>query len=85
MFAKLSGNYSAFWFFFSNLENRDDLNEWKEEVMTEKVILETPSTPGDFLKTSGRSQGHDDYFLHSSLNWENKKVLKVVKNKTMFG
>lgn len=57
----------------------------KEEVITEEVILETPSIPGDFfhLKIFGSIHVHDDYFLQSSLIWDNKKGL-IVENKNVF-
>lgn len=58
----------------------------KEEVITEEVILETPSTPGDFfhLKIFGSIHVHDDYFLQSSLIWDNKKGANSWKQKRVW-
>ena len=55
----------------------------KEEVITEEVILETPSIPGDFfhLKIFGSIHVRD-CFLQSSLLWDNKKGANSWKEKS---
>ena len=57
----------------------------KEEVITEEVILETPSIPGDVfhLKIFGSIHVHD-CFLQSSLLWDNKKGANSWKEKSVW-